>query len=82
MLLAFEALCQANILITDMSCSYLSGSKATKWRRFAGAIGIAAQPFWIAAAWIDHQWGLLLLSFWYSVMWIGMFINSKSEAQW
>lgn len=32
-------------------------------------LGLASQPFWLLATWRARQWGMFLLSLWYTLAW-------------
>jgi nicotinamide riboside transporter PnuC len=42
-------------------------AKKNKW---GFVFGLASQPFWILTSFINHQWGVLLLSVIYTGSWI------------
>ena len=63
------------IIITITSCSsiYLFSTKTRfKWGFVAGILG---QPFWIHMALANDQWGVLLVSLWYTIAHVWVMIN-------
>lgn len=42
-------------------------ARKNKWGFF---FGLLSQPFWFATAFINHQWGVFLVSIAYSISWI------------
>jgi len=39
------------------------------WRRWGFIFGLMSQPAWIYTAIKNEQWGILVLSFWYTYSW-------------
>jgi hypothetical protein len=64
-----ETICQICIVLFGCSSIWLIGRKE-KWKRWGYIIGIFSQPFWIITTIHNKQWGVLLLSIWYSYAWI------------
>lgn len=48
---------------------YLVGCKNPRISRWGYIFGLAGQPFWIITAIINHQWGILALTSFYSFSW-------------
>lgn len=42
-----------------------------EYARWGFVVGLASQPFWIAATWRARQWGMLTVSLAYTPAWIG-----------
>jgi len=61
---------QAVIAVCGTASVWLSQSPAIGARRWAPIIGLAAQPFWIYAAWRAEQWGIFALAFVYTAAWL------------
>lgn len=60
---------QVVIAVCGIGSVFLSQSTDADRRRYACLVGITAQPFWVYATWTAGQWGLLLLTFVYSLAW-------------
>lgn len=48
---------------------WLSQSKRQVVRRYACLFGMAGQPFWFWSSISAEQWGIVLLSFFYTIAW-------------
>lgn len=67
---------QIGIIFTGVVAVFLSQDRRQSWRRFACFFGLAAQPFWLATAWIHEQWGIFAMSFLYGASWaLGLWNN-------
>lgn len=66
-MIAFE---QLAIAVLGTLSVWLVNSPSLSARMWAPWLGLAAQPFWIAAAWRAEQWGVLALAFVYSAAWL------------
>lgn len=54
------------VIITVCSCGsifLLSGKKYVKWGFVVGLLG---QPFWVWTSWDNAQWGIFLVSLWFT----------------
>jgi hypothetical protein len=60
---------QVGIAVTGVTAIFLTQSKSGEARRYACLFGLAGQPFWIWSAWSASQWGVLLLTAFYTVAW-------------
>jgi hypothetical protein len=40
------------------------------WRRWGYIAGLVSQPAWLFSGFYHHQWGLVLISVWYTYSWI------------
>jgi len=69
-----DRILQAAILVLSLAAVYLITSPGpyTKWGH---VVGLASQPFWIAATWRARQWGMLVLSIAYSGLWLRGIVN-------
>ena len=39
------------------------------WAGWGALLGLASQPFWVWATWRQRQWGMLVLSLAYCLIW-------------
>jgi hypothetical protein len=60
---------QVAIAFTGVTAIFLTQSRSEKARKFACLFGLVGQPFWIYAAWAASQWGILLLTAFYTTAW-------------
>ncbi len=60
---------QFAIAATGVTAIFLTQSQSERARRYACLFGLTGQPFWIYAAWDAEQWGVLLLTAFYTVAW-------------
>ncbi len=44
-------------------------SRTEKWSRWGYIIGLMSQPFWFYNSYINEQWGILLMSCFYTYSW-------------
>ncbi len=44
-------------------------SRTEKWSRWGYIIGLISQPFWFYNSYINEQWGILLMSCFYTYSW-------------
>lgn len=67
---------QIIIAITGMVSIWLTQQHRESWKRYACLIGMAGQPFFLYATFIAEQWGMLLLSSFYTYSWsLGIYNN-------
>lgn len=60
---------QAAIFILSGAAIWLVGNVDTRAQRWGYALGLAGQPFWAYSAWQAEQWGIMLLTAWYTIAW-------------
>jgi hypothetical protein len=60
---------QVAIAATGVTAIFLTQSRSANTRRYACLFGLAGQPFWIWSAWSAAQWGILLLTAFYTFAW-------------
>jgi hypothetical protein len=65
---------QLAIGLFGVSAVFLSQDRRDSYRRFACLLGLAAQPFWFYTTWHAHQWGIFMLSFFYTFSWARGFV--------
>lgn len=61
-----DALAQLGIFVSGFATAFLLTKESKRCREMAYIIGIAAEPFWLVATIPHSQWGMLLISFWYT----------------
>jgi len=61
-------LSQIGILIFGCSAVWFVGRKEN-WRRWGFILGLCSQPFWLYTSIVHEQWGIAILSFWYTYSW-------------
>ena len=65
MTLTLDIISNIGIAILGISAVILVAKK-NKW---GFVLGLAAQPFWLITSYLNHQWGVFLLSLVYVVTW-------------
>lgn len=63
-----ELLCQILIVLLGAPAIWLL-SRLEHWRRWGFVIGVAAQPVWAYTTIVNEQWGMLILTLWYTYSW-------------
>lgn len=61
---------QLIIAITGMVAIFLTQTRNIKTQRYACLFGLIGQPFWLMATWHSQQWGIFILSLFYTVAWL------------
>ena len=64
-----DAVLQGAILVLSLAAVYLLTSP-NEYARWGHVVGLASQPFWLAATWRARQWGMLVLAIAYSGLWL------------
>ena len=59
---------QIMILIFGCSAIWLVARKE-HWRKWGYIIGLLAQPFWFYSSIVNKQWGILILTIFYTYSW-------------
>jgi len=57
------------IAITGVIAIWLTQDTRSEWRRYACLFGLAGQPFWIYSLWGTEQWGMFVVSVFYTAAW-------------
>lgn len=60
-----EIIVQIAIILFSCGSIYLFAQKGS-YRRWGYIVGLAGQPFWFYATWINVQWGMFLCTIWFS----------------
>lgn len=67
---------QVIIVITGMLSIWLTQQHRESWKRYACIIGIIGQPFFLYATYTASQWGMLILTMFYTYSWgLGIYNN-------
>lgn len=61
---------QLLIGLTGGTAIFLTQCKSERLRRLAPLFGVCSQPFWFYTTFINHQWGIFALSFFYTLSWV------------
>ncbi len=61
---------QIAIAITGILAVWLSQDARLDRRKHACWFGLAGQPFWFYVSFNEQQWGIFLLSFFYTAAWL------------
>ena len=69
MTITLAVLSQVAIGLLGVASMMLVTSKEEALRRIAAPIALLAEPFWFYTAYVNEQWGILLLTFIYTVRW-------------
>jgi len=56
------------ILVFGCSAVWFVG-RLEKWRRWGYILGLLSQPAWLYTSIVHEQWGIALLSVWYTYSW-------------
>lgn len=68
---------QIFIALTGVVAIYLSQQdKKQEWKKYASIFGIVGQPFWFYSAYTNEQWGIFILSIFYTYSWYIGFRNN------
>ena len=62
----------AQIGIISLGCSsvwFISRPETWKWKRWGYILGLAANPFWFYIGYKTQQWGIIIVSLWYTYSW-------------
>lgn len=60
---------QAVIFITGIAAVWLSQDENSARRKYACLFALAGQPFWFYASYQASQWGVMVLSVFYTIAW-------------
>lgn len=66
---------QIIITFTGIPAIYLSQHQKFKFRKYASVFGLIGQPFWIYSSYNSEQWGIFILSFVFTAVWLLGFYN-------
>ena len=60
---------QIIIAITGVFAIWLSQDADQNRRKYAPIIGLIGQPFWFYSSYASEQWGIFVLSFFFTAAW-------------
>ncbi|MDO8345854.1 MAG: hypothetical protein Q7T48_21830 [Cellvibrio sp.] len=60
---------QLAIAFTGILAVWLTQDQRPSKRKYACLFGLAGQPFWFYTTYQAEQWGIFMLSFFYTVAW-------------
>ncbi len=67
---------QVLITITGAIAIWLTQqNKHEDWKKYACVFGLLGQPFWLYATYTTAQWGIFVLTIFYTYVWILGFYN-------
>lgn len=67
---------QIIIGITGLIAAWLTQQKRESWKKYACLVGAFGQPFWIYFAYTGEHYGILVMSVFYSGVWVmGIYNN-------
>lgn len=67
---------QVFIAVTGVMAIWLSQDEKASRRRYASIFGLLAQPFWFYTTYTNEQWGIFVLSLFYTFAWWKGFRNN------
>lgn len=60
---------QMMIALTGCVAVFLTQQNNAKWKKYAPILGLIGQPFWFYTTYTNEQWGIFVLSFFYTYSW-------------
>jgi hypothetical protein len=66
---SLDQIAQIWMVIFGCAAIWLLGRRE-EWRRWGYVTGLVSQPAWLFSGFYHHQWGLVLVSLWYSYSWM------------
>lgn len=69
---------QVAIVFCSASSIYFLSGKRARWVGFV--LGLCGQPFWFYTSFVNRQWGVLLLSLWFTFCHARGFVNERRRA--
>lgn len=78
-LMLFDYICQAILTFCGIGSLYFMASTDARKRLLAGCIGLFGEPFWFATAYINGQYGVMILVFIYGSGWIRVVWTNYKE---
>lgn len=61
---------QIMIAITGIIAIFLTQAESQKHQRYACLFGLAGQPFWLVSTYQAAQWGIFIVSIFYTLAWL------------
>lgn len=75
----YDIIEQSIILICSGISIFMFASQKSKVRFIGFIIAICGQPFWWFTSWRHGQWGILILSVWFTINHIRGIINNRKK---
>jgi len=76
-----DTICQLGILVMAPLTIFLLTRPGRKARRVGSAVGLIGQPLWIYTTYINGQFGLFIVSLWYTYCYInGVMHNGNGKS--
>jgi len=72
---------QVLIALTSVIVIFLTQQKNNKRKKYACIFGLASQPLWFYSSYQAEQWGIFILSFFYTYAWAVGFYNDWIKQQ-
>lgn len=64
-----DTIAQLMIPFTGLIAVTFMSSQNPRTRMYGGLFGLAGEPFWFITAYLNNQWGVIILVFVYLVSW-------------
>ena len=61
---------QILIAVLGIAAIWLTQDPDENRRKYACLFGIVGQPFWFYSTWIAGQWGIFILTLFYTIAWL------------
>ena len=61
---------QFGLAIFGLIAGWLSQDKREHYRKYAPVFGLLSQSFWITITFLSQQWGMFVLSLFYTMIWL------------
>jgi hypothetical protein len=79
--MSLKTVCQVWVAVCGMSAVWLLSYKDRRVRRWGYVVGLLSQPGWLISAVLAEQWGIALLTIWYTLSYVrGMVQHFKRES--
>ena len=73
---------QVAIALTGIIAIWLTQQSNDSWKKYACLFGLAGQPFWFYSSYTAEQWGILVLTIFYTYSWyLGLRNNWLNAAE-
>jgi hypothetical protein len=75
-----EQISQLGIISFSGSTIFFLSNEKRKWRKIGYIVGILGEPFWFYTTLHNEQWGIFVLSLWYTLNFCkGLYFLEKSK---
>jgi hypothetical protein len=64
----FDHANQLWLLVTSMAAVWCV-ARADRWHRWGFVAGLASEPSYLYTSWVSGQWGIFLLTLWWTWYW-------------